>query len=287
MQDQGAVVLAHDLARREAQPGCHLVLLEHGPGMNADLVRDGVPQACRRVERHQLAAVDDRDAVGQLLGLIHEVRREQHGRSARPKRADDVPGVAPRLRVHGGGRLVEEDQLRSTDQRQRQAQALLLAARQLAEARARHIAQLKLIEQRVGILGVGIEGGEQAQRLGRRDLRKQPALLQHQADARLERRALAHRVEAQDADGALVWLAVALEDLNGRGLACAVRAKQGEDLAWLDRERQLVHHAAAAVHLDEIDDLDRAGVSHCRSPREQDAPSVNRAVVHRSSVTMT
>ena len=39
-----------------------------------------------------------------------------------------VPGRPPRLRVHAGGRLVQEDQLRPADQRQRQRQPLLLAA---------------------------------------------------------------------------------------------------------------------------------------------------------------
>ena len=66
----------------------------------------------RRVERHQPAAVDDGDAVRELLGLLHEVRGQQHGDAVALQRSDDLPGGPPRLRVHPGGRLVQEDQLR-------------------------------------------------------------------------------------------------------------------------------------------------------------------------------
>ena len=53
------------------------------------------------------------------------------------ERSDDLPGGPPRLRVHAGGRLVQEDQLRPADQRQRQRQPLLLAAGERPVARAR------------------------------------------------------------------------------------------------------------------------------------------------------
>ena len=54
-----------------------------------------------------------------------------------------------------------------------------------------------------------------------------------------------------------VGAAVALEDLDRRGLARAVRAEQAEHLARGDVEAQAVDRAAVAVALLERDDLDR------------------------------
>ena len=74
--------------------------------------------------------LDDRHPVGQRLRLVEVVRREQDRLAERLERADRVPGVAARGRVEARGRLVEEDQLRVADQRQRQIQPPQLPARQ-------------------------------------------------------------------------------------------------------------------------------------------------------------
>ena len=55
------------------------------------------------------AAVDDRDAVGELVGLVEVLRGEQHGRARRDEPADGVPHLRAGARVEAGGRLVEED----------------------------------------------------------------------------------------------------------------------------------------------------------------------------------
>ena len=62
-------------------------------------------------------------------------------------------------------------------------------------------------------------------------------------------RPAASRVVAEDADLAAVAVAEALEDLDGRRLAGAVRAEQGEHLAALDLEVDAVDGVAAAVGL--------------------------------------
>ena len=82
----------------------------------------GVPQ------RDDVAVVHDGDAIAQLLRLIHVVRR-QHDRPALALEGDDqIPQLAPGLRIEAGRRLVEEDQLGIADERARQRQALFLAA---------------------------------------------------------------------------------------------------------------------------------------------------------------
>src|SRR5207237_8561825 len=61
-----------------------------------------------RAERDDLAVIHDRDPIAQPLRLLHVMRREQHGAAGGAKPADDLPQLAPRLRVETRGRLVEE-----------------------------------------------------------------------------------------------------------------------------------------------------------------------------------
>src|SRR5436190_991041 len=63
-------------------------------------------------ERHDLALVDDADAVG-LFGLLEIVRREEDRGAARPPNLGEVlPEGAARRDVKAGRRLVEEQDLR-------------------------------------------------------------------------------------------------------------------------------------------------------------------------------
>ena len=66
--------------------------------------------------------VDDRDAVGQVLRLVHVVRGEEDRLAQRLQAADHLPGAAPRRRVEAGRRLVQEQQVgvaREADARRR------------------------------------------------------------------------------------------------------------------------------------------------------------------------
>ena len=91
-------------------------------------------------------------------------------------------------------------------------------------------------EQPFGVVGVVVVRGEELQRLERAHARVEPALLEHHADARAQLVAVAPRVDAEHAHLAGVGAPVALEDLDGGGLARAVRPEQAEDLADRDRE---------------------------------------------------
>src|ERR1700722_17635307 len=50
--------------------------------------------------------VQDRDPVGEMLGLVQILRREQHRRAAPGEFFDAVPHFEARLRVEPGGRFV-------------------------------------------------------------------------------------------------------------------------------------------------------------------------------------
>ena len=65
------------------------------------------------------------------------------------------------------------------------------------------------------------------------------------------------RVLAEDADAPAVAAPVALDDLDGRRLAGAVRTEHRDELAGRDRERDAVEDRPAAIPLDESVDHDR------------------------------
>ena len=92
-----------------------------------------------------------------------------------------------------------------------------------------------------------------------RDLRPRLRVLEHDAHPLAERALAAPGVEAEHRDVAGVARAVALEDLDGRRLARAVRAEQAEDLALLDREGDPADGLLVAVGLAQPADVDRGG----------------------------
>ena len=81
-------------------------------------------------------------------------------------------------------------------------------------------------------------------------------MLQHHADLGHQRSVLVDGVEAQDADPTGRGAAVALEGLDGRGLAGSVGPEQGEDLAGGHAEIQAVDGGELPMADDEALDVD-------------------------------
>ena len=75
------------------------------------------------------ALVEDRDPVGELLGLVEVLRGEQDRGAAVGELADGLPHLQASLRVEAGGRLVEEDHRRAPDQAHREVETATHAAR--------------------------------------------------------------------------------------------------------------------------------------------------------------
>ena len=78
----------------------------------------------RRPARHETTVVDDADAVAQLLGFVHRVRGEHHGDPAVAQLLHQRPRGRAGVRVHPRGRLVEEQQRRTTDRAPARARAV-------------------------------------------------------------------------------------------------------------------------------------------------------------------
>ena len=77
------------------------------------------------------AACDDRNAVGQVFGLLHVMRRQEHRHAGRSQPRNHLPGGPPRRRVEAGRRLIEEEQLRIADDAAGHSHPLPLAAGEL------------------------------------------------------------------------------------------------------------------------------------------------------------
>ncbi len=117
--------------------------------------RDTIPAGVSRA--HEAARVDQRDAVGQALGLLHEVGHQDDRHAAGPDVLDELPRVAPGLRVEAGRELVEDRDLRVADERERDREPLLLAARELPEGGPALVGEPEIVQQPLRIAGLRVE----------------------------------------------------------------------------------------------------------------------------------
>src|SRR5258707_8789868 len=93
--------------------------------------------------------------------------RQRDGFAALAELLDNVPELTARLGVHAGGRLVQEDYVGVVDQRQGDAQALLLAAGKRFAARILLLVEVNQSDQllRRERLAAGIELVEEIKEL--------------------------------------------------------------------------------------------------------------------------
>ena len=107
-----------------------------GGEREVDLGRRGVaPADLGRGAEGDDAPVDHHgDAVGQRLGLVHEVGGEEDRLAQRAEVLDRRPRLAAGRRVEAGGRLVEEEQVGVADEGEGEVQAAPLAAREQLDA---------------------------------------------------------------------------------------------------------------------------------------------------------
>ena len=111
------------------------------------------------------------------------------------------------------------------------------------------VAEPDELEHLLGGPRVRVGGAVELERLARGDLRLQALLLQDDADPLAEGALAPPGIEPEDAQVAGVGAAVALEDLDERGLSGAVGAEDREHLAAADREVDAVERLERAVGL--------------------------------------
>ena len=109
----------------------------HSARSNRNRSRTAAParELIRRPRRHDPPGVDDHDPVRQPLDVDQVVARQQDRGAGLALGGDDRPRRGARLRVHPGGRFVEDQHLGPADERERQPESLPFAARQQPVAR--------------------------------------------------------------------------------------------------------------------------------------------------------
>ena len=94
--------------------------------------------------------VDDRDRVGELVGLLEVLGRQQERRALAHEAADDVPHPEPAARIEAGRRLIHEQDPRSPDQRASEVEPAAHAARIRLDDAIAGVGQVELLEELVG-----------------------------------------------------------------------------------------------------------------------------------------
>jgi len=113
----------------------------------------------------------------------------------------------------------------------------------------------RIVSERVGAVvarGDAVVGAEELHGFIHSHLSRQPGRLQLHADQVIQLVRLPGGVHPQDVQAAAVWLADALQALQGAGFASAVGSQQTEDLAPVHIEADARDGDHLAVHLAEI-----------------------------------
>ena len=228
---------------------------------------DAGNDACGRVDGDDPAAVDDRHPVGEALRLLHEVGNEQDGDASIADGRDQVPRLAPRLRVEAGGQLVEDRDLRPPHQGEGDGEALLLPSGEVAVLGAALLSQPEVLDEAVRVGWIGVERGEQPDGLGHRHPVGELALLELDSHEGPELVAVLDGIKPEDPDRSRVGSAQAGDRLDRRGLPCAVRPEDAEDLSLFDGEGNAVDGRLGAVALGDVVDFDDVhAVEHRGAP---------------------
>ena len=101
-------------------------------------------QVVGRVDRDDVALVDDDDALAGLRDLGQNVRAEDD-RVIAGELLDQLARFDDLLRVEAGRRLVEDEHVGVVDERLREADALPVALRQLAAQAVRHVVDARAL----------------------------------------------------------------------------------------------------------------------------------------------
>ncbi len=162
-------------------------------------------QRVRRALGDDPPVVDDPDAVGEHVGLLEVLRGQEDGHAlvlGQPPHL--LPQRGPALDVEPGGRLVEEEDARAVDEREREVEPALHPARVAADLAIGRVVEADAVEQLVRTRPAlrarqRLEARLQPQVLAAGEQRIERGLLQRSPDRLAHLRPLLDDVEAADA----------------------------------------------------------------------------------------
>ena len=200
--------------------------------------------------------VDDRDAVGELVGLVEVLRGQQDRAAVADEVPDGVPHLAAGARVQAGRGLVQEDQGRPGDQARGQVEAPAHAAGELLDRLGRRLLQVELLEQpggRRARLGPAeaLEPAEEVEVLGGGQQLVDRGVLAGDPQELADDVRVAAYVDPEDLRVARLHREQRGQHLHQGRLAGAVGAEHAEDLTAADLEVDAVDGAVVAEGLDQ------------------------------------
>ena len=201
---------------------------------------------------HDVAVVDDPDAVGEDVCLLEVLRREEDGHAVLGGQALDlVPQRGAALRIQAGRRLVEEEDRRAVHERHRQVEAAFHSAGVAADLAIGGVGEPDALQQGGSALGAlrlaqPVEPGLELHVLAAGEEVVERRLLQRGADVAAHVGALVGDVEAGDRRAAGRGRQQRREHVHGGRLARAVGPEEAVDLAGRDGQIDAVDRADVA-----------------------------------------
>ena len=190
----------------------------------------------RRALGDDLRLIHYDESIAELLGLIHVVRGQDNSGAAALQSLQRIPEQVPRLWIESCGWLIEHQNARAGNQRTRNREAALHAAREWLYLILGAVTELKEFKQ---LIGTGCDAGaihaeeapEDEQVLANTQLHVERLLLMHDADLAANLGAMEVRVLSKDLQGARGARRDARDHAHGRRLPCTVWPKEAEELA--------------------------------------------------------
>jgi hypothetical protein len=182
------------------------------------------------------AVVDHHDLVGELVGLVEVLGRQQQRHAVGDELADHLPHPHPARRVQARRRLVEEQHGRPRHEAGGEVQAPAHPARVLLEDPLGGICELELLEQG-GRSGLCLGAAQAAQAPDHHEVLAagqdlvERGVLRRDADLALHGGRFAEHVVAGDSGRAAVGNAQGRQDADRGGLARAVWPENTENRA--------------------------------------------------------
>src|SRR5450631_3468019 len=214
--------------------------------------RDQAFELVRRSFRDELALVEHRDPVGELVSLFEILRRQEDRHAVGDEVADDLPHGVAAAGVQTRGRFVEEDDARVADQGHRQIESPSHPAGVGGEWFSRSVDQIELLEQ-FGDAPATLGFTEVAQVRHERQvlLAGKQAVdgreLTGNADHGAYQVGIAVQIVATDLRLAAVGAEQGGQDLHRGGLARAVGPEQGEYRSLVNTQVDAIEHDLLAV----------------------------------------
>ncbi len=228
-----------------ARNACSIVA---APALGHELRRRGVGE--------NLATMEDDYAVG-VGHLVAQMRRPEDGDGTLGAQAQhQLEEVAAASRIEADGRFVHEEDARLVQERAREldpaavaaAQLRGLVVRALGEPEPRQLARDARLGDRARD---AVQAGMEQEIAGHRQFEIERRLLKDDAEQAQGRHRIAAHVVAHDLDAAGIGDEQPGKELEEGGLAGAVRAEQGDELAGRRPEADAVDRANRAVGLDD------------------------------------